>query len=51
MARSQGSDHLRWITVGKMMEETNNSARVKLHEAMKRFDVRSKAHHTALAIR
>lgn len=50
--------YLRWIAVGKTMEEIAdvegikyNSVRVKLREAMKRFDVRSKAHLTALAIR
>ena len=46
------------IAVGMTMEEIAdvegvkyNSVRVKLREAMKRFDVRSKAHLTALAIR
>jgi LuxR family transcriptional activator of conjugal transfer of Ti plasmids len=50
--------YLRWIAVGMTMEEIAdiegtkyNSVRVKLREAMKRFDVRSKAHLTALAIR
>ncbi|MCJ2877643.1 transcriptional regulator TraR [Rhizobium pusense] len=50
--------YLRWIAVGKTMEEIAdvegvkyNSVRVKLREVMKRFDVRSKAHLTALAIR
>ncbi|MCW8060651.1 autoinducer-binding transcriptional regulator TraR [Agrobacterium tumefaciens] len=50
--------YLRWIAVGKTMEEIAdvegvkyNSVRVKLREAMKRFDVRSKAHLTALAIK
>ncbi|WFS69501.1 transcriptional regulator TraR (plasmid) [Agrobacterium leguminum] len=50
--------YLRWIAVGKTMEEIAdvegvkyNSVRVKLREATKRFDVRSKAHLTALAIR
>ncbi|POO49799.1 autoinducer-binding transcriptional regulator TraR [Agrobacterium rosae] len=50
--------YLRWIAVGMTMEEIAdvegikyNSVRVKLREAMKRFNVRSKAHLTALAIR
>ncbi|CUX71335.1 MULTISPECIES: transcriptional regulator TraR [Agrobacterium] len=50
--------YLRWIAVGMTMEEIAdvegvkyNSVRVKLREVMKRFDVRSKAHLTALAIR
>jgi LuxR family transcriptional activator of conjugal transfer of Ti plasmids len=50
--------YLRWIAVGMTMEEIAdvegvkyNSVRVKLREAMKRFDVRSKAHLTALVIR
>ncbi|UHS59843.1 autoinducer-binding transcriptional regulator TraR [Agrobacterium vaccinii] len=50
--------YLKWIAVGMTMEEIAdiegakyNSVRVKLREAMKRFDVRSKAHLTALAIR
>lgn len=50
--------YLRWIAVGMTMEEIAdvegvkyNTVRVKLREAMKRFDVRSKAHLTALAIR
>lgn len=50
--------YLRWIAVGMTMEEIAevegvkyNSVRVKLREAMKRFDVRSKAHLTAMAIR
>lgn len=50
--------YLRWIAVGMTMEEIAdiegvkyNSVRVKLREAMKRFEVRSKAHLTALAIR
>lgn len=50
--------YLRWIAVGKTMNEIAdvegvkyNSVRVKLREAMKRFDVRSKAQLTALAIR
>ena len=50
--------YLRWIAVGMTMEAiadiegvTYNSVRVKLRETMKRFDVRSKAHLIALAIR
>lgn len=50
--------YLKWIAVGMTMEEIAdiegvkyNSVRVKLREVMKRFDVRSKAHLTALAIR
>jgi LuxR family transcriptional regulator, activator of conjugal transfer of Ti plasmids len=50
--------YLRWIAVGMTMEEIAdiegvkyNSVRVKLRETMKRFEVRSKAHLTALAIR
>lgn len=50
--------YLRWIAVGMTMEEIAdvegvkyNSVRVKLREVMKRFDVRSKAHLTALAVR
>ncbi|GAK72737.1 autoinducer-binding transcriptional regulator TraR [Agrobacterium rubi] len=52
------ASYLRWIAVGMTMEEIAavegikyNSVRVKLREAMKRFNVRSKAHLTALAIR
>ncbi|WP_027676686.1 autoinducer-binding transcriptional regulator TraR [Agrobacterium larrymoorei] len=50
--------YLKWIAVGMTMEEIAdiegvkyNSVRVKLREVMKRFDVRSKAQLTALAIR
>ncbi|MBP2537464.1 autoinducer-binding transcriptional regulator TraR [Agrobacterium tumefaciens] len=50
--------YLRWIALGMTMAEIAdvegvkyNSVRVKLREAMKRFEVRSKAHLTALAIR
>jgi LuxR family transcriptional activator of conjugal transfer of Ti plasmids len=50
--------YLRWIAVGMTMEAiadiegvTYNSVRVKLRETMRRFDVRNKAHLTALAIR
>ncbi len=50
--------YLRWIAVGMTMEEIAdvegvkyNTVRVKLRQAMKRFEVRSKAHLTALAIR
>lgn len=50
--------YLRWIAVGKTMEEVAelegvkyNSVRVKLVEAKKRFDVHTMTHLTALAIR
>ncbi len=55
---SKEAAYLRWIAVGKTMEEIAeiegvkyNSVRVKLREIMKRFDVRSKAQLTALATR
>lgn len=50
--------YLRWIEVGKTMEEVAelegvkyNSVRVKLREASKRFNVHTTTHLTALAIR
>lgn len=50
--------YLRWIAVGKTMEEVAdlegvkyNSVRVKLAETKKRFDVHTTTHLTALAIR
>jgi len=50
--------YLRWIAVGKTMEEIAeiegvkyNSVRVKLVEAKKRFDVHTVTHLTAIAIR
>ncbi len=50
--------YLRWIAVGKTMEEVAeiegvkyNSVRVKLVEAKKRFDVHTITHLTAIAIR
>ncbi|RWH90146.1 MAG: transcriptional regulator TraR [Mesorhizobium sp.] len=50
--------YLRWIAVGKTMEEVAdlegvkyNSVRVKLTETKKRFDVHTTTHLTALAIR
>lgn len=50
--------YLRWIAVGKTMEEVAeiegvkyNSVRVKLVEAKKRFDVHTMTHLTAIAIR
>ncbi|NSZ19612.1 autoinducer-binding transcriptional regulator TraR [Agrobacterium vitis] len=50
--------YLRWIAVGKTMEEVAviegvkyNTVRVKIAEAMKRFDVHTVAHLTAIAVR
>lgn len=52
------ASYLKWIAVGKTMEEAAdlegvkyNSVRVKLAETKKRFDVHTTTHLTALAIR
>ncbi|MDK4742557.1 transcriptional regulator TraR [Rhizobium sp. CNPSo 3464] len=55
---SKEATYLRWIAVGKTMEEVAalegvkyNSVRVKLAETKKRFNVHTTTHLTALAIR